>query len=91
MEKTEQKQENVISLDSEHNIALSEDPNKRVALVGVQDLIVVDTRDALFIGKKGQSQKIKDIVAVLKKESSPLVNYGTTVYRPWGSYTVLDQ
>jgi len=54
-------------LDSENCLVYSR--NKLTALVGVKDLIVVDTPDALLICRKDQDQKVKDIVARLKKDN----------------------
>jgi len=62
---------------------------KEIALVGVENLIVVDTPDALLISKKGKSQKVKDVVNILKEKNKDLIEVHTKVYRPWGSYEVL--
>jgi len=80
--------ENVIAINSKNNCILS---SKRViATVGIEDLIIVDTPDALLITKKGASQGVKEVVAVLKERESELVTTPATVARPWGSYTVLE-
>ncbi|MEF3191487.1 MAG: mannose-1-phosphate guanylyltransferase/mannose-6-phosphate isomerase [Campylobacterales bacterium] len=73
--------------DEAGNLVLT---NKKTVLLDVNDLIVVDTDDALLICKKGSSQKVKDVVASLKKEGSTLPVVHRTVHRPWGSYTVLE-
>jgi mannose-1-phosphate guanylyltransferase len=54
-------------LDSENCLVYSRD--KLTALIGVKDLIVVDTPDALLICHKDQDQKVKDIVGLLKKSN----------------------
>jgi len=54
-----------ITLDSRN--CLSYTPDKLIALLGVEDIIVVDTEDALLICHKSQDQKVKDIVDLLKK------------------------
>lgn len=64
--------------------------SKEVALLDVQDLIVVDTSDALLIAQKGSSQKVKEVVSRLKKENPELIHIHKTAHRPWGSYTVLE-
>ncbi len=74
--------------DEAGNLILS---NKETALVDVEDLIVVDTPDALLIAKKGSSQKVREVVQRLKKEGSTLPDVHTTGYRPWGTYTILDE
>ena len=53
-------------------------------------LVVVSTTDALLISKQGSSQKVKAVVNHLKKEDSQLPNIHLTAYRPWGTYTVLE-
>lgn len=66
-------------------------PHKRfLAMVDVNDLMVVDTPDALLIAHKGSTQKVKDVVTWLKKERPELTHVHTTAHRPWGSYTVLE-
>ena len=76
----------LIAIDSTNNFILS---NKFIATIGVDDLIVVDTTDSLLISKAGQSQKVKDIVKILKSNNSPLAQIHSTAYRPWGSYSIL--
>ncbi|MEN2985116.1 MAG: mannose-1-phosphate guanylyltransferase/mannose-6-phosphate isomerase [Thermodesulfovibrionaceae bacterium] len=62
-----------------------------IATVGVKDLIVVDTEDALLIAKKGESQKVKEIVKNLLEKSASETLEHTTSYRPWGYFTVLEK
>ena len=76
-----------IAIDSKNNLVHSED--KYIATIDVEDLIIVDTGDALLVSKKGSSQKVKQVVAQLKK-TTQLHNIHLTGYRPWGSYTVLE-
>jgi len=73
--------------DENNNFIFS---HKHVSLIDVQDLIVVDTEDALLISQKGSSQKVKEIVNVLKYENEELTKIHATVHRPWGTYTVLE-
>lgn len=91
LENTGGKNIDIIGVESQNNLVLSETDGKKIALIGIENLLIIDTKDALLISKKGESQKIKDIVGVLKKADSPLADYGTTVYRPWGSYTIIDE
>ena len=51
--------------DSSGNIVFSRDPNHLVALLGVQDLIVVETDDATLVCHKNQAQQIKSLVQAL--------------------------
>ena len=52
----------------------------------LEDLIVVDTSDAIFISKRGSSQKIKNIVEVLKNNNVKEATEHKKTFRPWGSY-----
>ncbi len=61
---------------------------KFAACIGIKDIIVIDTDDAILIMKKGQGQKVKDIVSRLKSQS--VTKYHLTDYRPWGGYKVLE-
>ncbi len=76
-----------IAIDSKNNLVYAKD--KYVATVDVEDLIIVDTGDALLVSKKGSSQKVKEVVKEIKKVSD-LHNIHLTGHRPWGTYTVLE-
>jgi mannose-1-phosphate guanylyltransferase/mannose-6-phosphate isomerase len=65
--------------------------NRVVGLVGVQDLIVVDTPDALLVAHKNHVQSVKSIYANLKAKAHDTYKTHRTVHRPWGSYTVLEE
>lgn len=66
--------------------------NRSVALVGVQDLLVVDTPDALLIANRGDSQSVSKVAKALKDVQSPLMDTHTTTYRPWGAFqNLLDE
>ena len=80
--------ENLIAINSKNNFVYGEE--RLISLVGIDDLIVVDTPDALLISKKGDSQKIKDIVKELKGRESDLHHIHLTAHRPWGTYTILE-
>lgn len=77
-----------INLNSKNNLIIS---NKKVSTIDVEDLIIVNSDDFLLVSKKGSSQKIKDVVAKLKKENSELANTHVEVHRPWGKYQVLEE
>ena len=79
-----------IVIDSRNNYIYSE-KDKIVSTIGVNDLIVVDNRDALLICKKDQSQKVKKVVETLKKRNDSRVNYHVQDYRLWGYYKVLEE
>jgi len=79
-----------IVIDSKNNYVYSE-KGKLVSTVGVNDLIIVDNRDALLICKKDQSQKVKEIVETLKERNDSRAEYHVQNYRPWGYYKVLEE
>jgi len=64
--------------------------SKPVALVGVTDLVVVDTEDALLITHKADSQQVKDAMTLLAKRTPELAKNHRKVQRPWGWYDSLD-
>jgi len=76
-----------ISIDSKNNLIQGRD--KYIATIDVEDLIIVDTGDALLVSKKGSSQKVKEAVKEIKK-TTQLHNIHLTGHRPWGTYTVLE-
>lgn len=61
-----------------------------VALVGVKDLVVVETADSVLVAHKDSSQDVKKIVDVLKKESRSEYLSHREVHRPWGTYDLVD-
>lgn len=76
-----------ICIDSQNNLLVTSE--RQIALVDVNDLVVVDTSDAILISKKGSSQKVKAVVAEIKKNKPELTEIHKLAYRPWGSYEVL--
>ena len=57
-----------------------------IATVGVEDLVIVDTKDALLVAAKDRVQEVKKVVDELKAQDSPKVRLHREVYRPWGHY-----
>lgn len=78
-----------VGVNSSNNLVMTN--SRMVAAIDVDNLMIVDTPDALLISKQGSSQKVKEIVTELKKKGSDLCDTHVTAYRPWGSHTVLDQ
>ncbi len=62
-----------------------------VALCGVQDLVVVETKDAVLVTHKDHAQDVKKIVDALKAQGRTEVDQHREVFRPWGSYDSVDQ
>lgn len=76
-----------ICVDSKDNLLVTRD--RQIALVDVNDLLVVDTTDAILISKKGSSQKVKNVVAEIKKTRPEMAEIHRLAHRPWGTYEVL--
>ena len=79
---------NLIAINSKNNFVHADE--RMIALADINDLIVVDTPDALLITQRGNSQQIKSIVKELKGRESDLHHIHLTAHRPWGTYTVLE-
>ncbi len=78
----------VIAVDSRNSYAYA---RRLVALVGVDDLVVVETDDAVLVAHKERVQQVKDVVAKLKSEQRSHAVLHREVHRPWGSYDSIDQ
>ena len=76
-----------IDIDSKNNLVFSTG-NRLVVTLGVQDLRIIDTEDALLVLKPEYSQRVKEVVKQLG--GNQLLEVHPTVRRPWGSYTVLE-
>jgi mannose-1-phosphate guanylyltransferase/mannose-6-phosphate isomerase len=61
-----------------------------VAVVGVKDLVVVETQDAVLVAHKDQVQRVKQVVDHLKSQERTEHLHHTRVYRPWGHYEGID-
>lgn len=63
--------------------------NKILATVGVNDLIIVDTKDALLITKKNSSEDLKKVVNIISEKKSKFINNTNSNISPWGTFEVL--
>ena len=79
---------NYITVEAENNY-VHEQTGKLYCFAGVDDLIVVDTKDALMISRRGQSQKVKDVVEQVKARDPVLLQQHQDEERPWGGFEVL--
>jgi mannose-1-phosphate guanylyltransferase len=64
---------------------------RMIAVLGMQNALIIDTPDALLIADKSHVQDVKEIYAQLKKENHDAHKIHQTVFRPWGTYTVLEE
>lgn len=79
----------VLPVDTKNTLIIGE--KRLISTIGLEDCLVVETDDAILIAKKGEAQKVKDIVSTLKKRGRKEASEHRTTYRPWGSYTVLEE
>ncbi|MGE4073496.1 MAG: mannose-1-phosphate guanylyltransferase/mannose-6-phosphate isomerase [Lysobacterales bacterium] len=61
-----------------------------VAAVGVDDLVIVDTGDAVLVSTRNKAQAVKQVVDELRSQNHEAANVHSTVHRPWGSYSVIE-
>lgn len=61
-----------------------------IAAVGVQDLVIVDTGDAVLVADRDRAQSVRSVVDQLRADRHAAATHHLTVHRPWGSYTVLE-
>ena len=62
-----------------------------VATIGVENLVIVDTPDAVLVAHRDQLQRVKEVVGELKARGHESYKLHKTVTRPWGTYTVLEE
>jgi mannose-1-phosphate guanylyltransferase len=62
-----------------------------VGAVGVSNLLIIDTPDALLVADRSRAQDVKHIYASLKSQGHEAHKHHRTVHRPWGTYTVLEE
>ncbi|WP_422347335.1 mannose-1-phosphate guanylyltransferase/mannose-6-phosphate isomerase [Stenotrophomonas sp. DR009] len=80
-------QGDVIAIDCRNTYAYAQ---RLVALVGLDDVIVVETDDAVLVGRADRMQEVKTVVAKLKAEGRSEATWHRKVYRPWGAYDSID-
>lgn len=79
----------VLFVESHNNFVQAED--RLVAVLGVKDLMIIDSPDALLVAHPEKSQDVKKIVANLKANQHDALIAHRSVVRPWGTYTVLEE
>jgi mannose-1-phosphate guanylyltransferase / mannose-6-phosphate isomerase len=78
----------VVSINANQNYVQA---TKTVAIVGVSDLVVIDTPDALLISHRDETQSVKEVVATLNLQQPAITTSYPKVRRPWGTYESLGQ
>jgi mannose-1-phosphate guanylyltransferase/mannose-6-phosphate isomerase len=79
----------VIEIDTRDTLIMSD--KRLIATVGLENLLIIETDDALLVAKRGDSQKVKDVVDLLKAKQRIEAEEHKTIYRPWGAYTILEE
>ena len=79
----------VITEDTENTYVHAE--SRLVAAVGVKNLIIVETSDAVLVADKSRSEEVKQIVAKLGESERGEENFHRVVYRPWGNFDSVDE
>ncbi len=78
----------VQAVDTKNTLVISED--KLIATVGVEDLVIINTKDAVLVAHKDKAQQVKAIVSQLKAAGRSEPTIHREVYRPWGKYDSID-
>ena len=66
-------------------------PHRSVVALGTQDLLIIDTPDALLVAASSHAEQVKSVVAELEAQQSPEAGIHRKVARPWGSYDSIDR
>ena len=82
-------QGDVFLADTHNSLVRAED--RLVAAVGMEDVMIVETSDSILVAPLSRSQDVKKVVTYLKEKKRKEYSCHRTVYRPWGSYTVLEE
>ena len=78
-----------LCIDSQNNYIYSE--SELITTIGIQDTIIIQTKDAILISKKNKSQDVKYLVKKLQLEQRNQYKLHREVYRPWGKYDSIDK
>jgi mannose-1-phosphate guanylyltransferase/mannose-6-phosphate isomerase len=79
----------VFNLDTKDSLIWSED--NLIATVGLSNIIVIQTPDAILISDRNRSEEIKLLVENLRRSNPKVIEENVTIYRPWGTYQVLSE
>lgn len=63
--------------------------DKAIAFHDVSDVYLIESNDAILVGKKGSSKHVSDVVSTLEKTNAEILKQSNIVYRPWGYYNIL--
>jgi len=80
---------NVLAIDCKNSLIKSQ--SRLVTAVGIDDICLIETPDAILLTKRGESQRVKEIFDALQQRNAPEHLSNLTVRRPWGTYTIIEQ
>ena len=81
----------VVALDCADSLLRSAPDSPMVAAIGVKDLVVVATADAVLVADRARSQDVKTLVETLRARGRPEASQHPRVHRPWGYYQTVDE
>ncbi len=81
----------VVAINTNNTLVHSSNSNKLIATIGLNNIVIVETADALLVADKNQMQDVKAIVNKLKKAQREEHIVHRKVQRPWGTYDLIDQ
>jgi mannose-1-phosphate guanylyltransferase / mannose-6-phosphate isomerase len=79
----------VITRDTKDSLVMSD--KRLISTIGLRNLLVVETDDAILIARRKDAQKVKEVVDELRQRGRTEASEHLTTYRPWGHYTVLGR
>ena len=82
-------QGNVVAVDCKNSLIRAE--KRLVAAIGIEDICVIETADAVLVAKSDQTQRVREVVDELTARGATEHIFHAKVNRPWGSYTVLEE
>ena len=82
-------QGNVLAVDCDNTLIQSN--HRLITAIGVENICLIETADAILVVKRGETQRVCEVVDALKERNAQELIRHLTVHRPWGSYTVLEE
>jgi mannose-1-phosphate guanylyltransferase/mannose-6-phosphate isomerase len=79
----------VLTIDTKNCLIFGK--KRLLSTIGLEGCLIIETEDAVLISKKGETSKVREIVDRLKKSNRKEASEHVTSYRPWGSYTILEE
>ena len=82
-------QGNVLAVDCDNTLIQSN--HRLITAIGVENICLIETADAILVAKRGETQRVCEVVDALKERNAQEHIRHLTVHRPWSSYTVLEE